>query len=63
MRSCWSRNERSFRRQDPVNGVPVQSAPDWAWATTGEVTTVELESEMTAAGRDRAVVGTHFVVG
>ena len=54
----------NYMHENPVRRGLVRSAPEWAWSSahhyaTGEVGSVEIESEVTAARRDRAVVGTH----
>ncbi len=54
----------NYIHQNPVRRSLARSAEEWAWSSarhyvTGEVGAVEIESEMTAARRDRAVVETH----
>ena len=54
----------NYVHQNPVRRGLVKRAADWGWSSarhyvTGEVGVVEIESEMTAARRDRGLVGTH----
>lgn len=54
----------NYIHENPVRRGLMKSAPDWVGSSarhyaTGEVGTVEIESEMTAARRDRAMVETH----
>ena len=54
----------NYIHENPVRRGLVTSAEEWAWSSarhyvTGEVGTVEIESEITAARRDRVVVRTH----
>ena len=50
--------------ENPVRRGLVKSAPEWAWSSarhsvTGQIRTVEIESEMTVARREREALGTH----
>ena len=54
----------NYIHENPVRRGLVRSASEWTWSSarhyrTGEVGEVEIESEMTAARRERAGVGTH----